>query len=169
MIYYRFVKIGKFWKLKRGVFGEENTNTWDFLVLAVYHKCHEKSLSNVLKWFHHKQATQSLPNETPVRLRQHWGTPQLLSWSETCVLNFYIIQTSRCSQLPHWVNWLFALLIRPTVFEITCCNFGTGCLTVGQDATKIAKSNLEEYITPGLYIRSMHLHTEKLNESFRKN
>ena len=61
-----------------------------------------------------------------------------------------------------------ALCIRLTFFEITCCNFRTGCLTVGQNAAKIAKSNMEEYATPGLYM-SMHLQTEQLNESFRNN
>ena len=93
---------------------------------------------------------------------------QFLYWSETCILNFYIIQTSYCSQLPHWMNWLLALNIRLSVFEIMCCNFGAGCLAVGQNAAKTAKHNLEEYVIPRLYIRSMHLHMEQLHESFSK-
>ena len=63
---------------------------------------------------------------------------------------------------------LLALHIRFTVFEIACCNFGTCCLAVGQNATKMAKANLEEYVTPALYKKNMHLHSEQLNESFRK-
>ena len=34
---------------------------------------------------------------------------------------------------------------------------GTSCWTVGQDVMKIAKPNLKKYVTPGLYIRSMHV------------
>ena len=51
------------------------------------------------------------------------------------------------------------------VFEITCCDFGTSCVTVGLNATKIAKLNLKEYVKPGLYIRNMYLVTEQLNEA----
>ena len=40
---------------------------------------------------------------------------------------------------------------------------------MGQNAAKIAKPNLEEYVTLGLYMSSMHLHKEQLNENFRKN
>ena len=108
------------------------------------------------------------PNKTLVRLHQRWEMPQFLYWSETCILNFYVIQTSYCSQLPHWMNWLLALNIRLSVFEIVCCNFGAGCLAVGQNVGKTAKCNLEEYVIPRLYIRSMHLHTEQLHESFIK-
>ena len=85
-----------------------------------------------------------------------------------------------CVKLLYYSNFLLfpittlnqlttALHIRLTVFEITCCNFGTGCLTVGQNTAKIAKSNMEEYATPGLDITGMHLQMEQLNESFRKN
>ena len=139
----------------------------DVWVLAEYHKCHENFLSSVLEWFHHKQAIQICPKETLVRLPQHCEMPFLLHWSETCMLKLYIIQTSCCSQLPQWINWVLALLIR-LFFEITCCNFGTGCLTVGQNAAKVVCHTWVEYVTPG-YIRSMHLHMEQLNENFRKN
>ena len=137
-------------------------------VLVVYHKCHENFLSNVLEWFHHKLANQICPNETLIRLPQCWEMPKLY-WSETSIINFYIIQTSCCSQLPHWIKWLLTLHIRLMVFEITCRNFGTGYVTVRKNTAKVAKPNFEEYATPSLYIRSMHLHTEQVNENFRKN
>ena len=73
--------------------------------------------------------------------------------------------------VPHYYiesHRLLALHIRLTVFEITCCKFETSCLTVGQNATKTTKPNLEEYFTSGLSISSKHLHTEQSNDSFRK-
>ena len=85
-----------------------------------------------------------------------------------------VLQTFILFKLPVVPNYhigshrLLALHIRLTVFEITCCNFETSCLTVGQNTAKITKTNLEEYVTPGLSISSKHLHTEQSNDSFRK-
>ena len=103
--------IGLNWEIleiNTGVLGVEPydlTNAWDVRVLAVYHKCHEKFLNNVLEWFHHKQVTQIFPNKTLVRRRQRWEAP--------------VIICENCVKIVYWINWLLALHIRLTVFEIT--------------------------------------------------
>ena len=102
----------------------------DVWVLAVYHKCHENLLSSVLEWLHHKQATLICPKETLLRLPQHCEMLFLLNWSKICMLKLYITQTSCFPQLLQWINWVLDLHIK-LAFEITCCNFGAGCLTVG--------------------------------------
>ena len=110
-------------------------------------------MSSVLEIFDHKQATQVFPSETLVRLCQHWET---LRWSETCVLNCYIIQTYvvpnyHIESTDCWLCTLglWSLRLHDLTLEQLVGQWGRVSL-------KFQKPNLEEYVTLGLYIKSMH-------------
>ena len=55
-----------------------------------------------------------------------------------------------------------------TVFKLHVVTLEQVVCLWGRMPLKLQIPNLEENVTPGLYIRSMHLHTEQLNENFRK-